>query len=295
MRPARLPGRGPSGRSAPMRRSLIAGLAVAVAVALGGGCVGPATAAASTGTGQAIFPLEGNSFSGVVAHFDLTTRVPNNTNPLTIDWGDRANPTGGTVKEIRTHSYGVKITVHDGGGATSFAFTTVAISLPGGSLAFASTRSGKSEIWTMRADGGGETQLTSNNAGEFFSPSWAPDGSRLAAGATVLGRQRPVALASLVVPPNILTVPEPGVWVLNSDGSGLSRLAVVQQPAQATPAWSRGTRRIAYVDRAPAPDIFAVPTGSVQFPAMLTQSKRNSGPDFSPNGDRIALARRPSP
>src|SRR2546423_8913515 len=107
MRPARLPGRGPSGRSAPMRRSLIAGLAIAAAVALGGGCVGPAAAAASTGTGQAIFPLEGNSFSGVVAHFDLTSGVPNSTNPVTIDWGDGTTPTGGTVKQIVTNSYDV--------------------------------------------------------------------------------------------------------------------------------------------------------------------------------------------
>src|SRR5207237_4385445 len=97
------------------------------------------------------------------------------------------------------------ITVHDFCYSTSTTFTTVAVSLPGGSLAFASTRSGKSEIWTMGADGSGQAQLTSNNAGEFFSPSWAPDGSRLAAGATVLGRQRPVAVASLILPPDILT------------------------------------------------------------------------------------------
>src|SRR5437763_13998174 len=100
MRPVRLPGHRPSGRFAPMRRSLIAGLAIAVAVALGGGCVGPATAAASTGTGQAIFPLEGNDFSGVVAHFDLTTGVPNSTNPVTIDWGAGTTPAGGTVQQI---------------------------------------------------------------------------------------------------------------------------------------------------------------------------------------------------
>ena len=44
-----------------MRRSLIAGLAIAAAIA----CVGPATAAASSGTGVAIFPLEGNDFSSL--------------------------------------------------------------------------------------------------------------------------------------------------------------------------------------------------------------------------------------
>ena len=225
----------------------------------------------------------------------------------TINWGD-GNTTAGTVVANQgggfavtgSHTYadaatyGAAITIHDVGGATATAFTTVAVSLPGGNLAFASTRSGKSEIWTMRADGTAQSQLTSNSAGEFFSPSWAPDGARLAAGATVLGRQRPVALASLVLPGDVLlTVSEPGVWVLNPDGTGLSRLAVVQQPATATPAWSRDTRRIAYVDRSPAPDIFAVPTSSVQFPTMLTQTKGSSGPDWSPKGDRIAYSFKP--
>src|SRR5436305_9953589 len=108
MRPVRLPGRGPSGRFAPMRRSLLAGLAVAVAVALGGGYVGPATAAASSGTAAELnFLQEGSEFSGVVAHFDLTTGQPNSTNPVTIDWGDGTTPTGGTVKQTATSSYDV--------------------------------------------------------------------------------------------------------------------------------------------------------------------------------------------
>ena len=91
-----------------MRRSLLAGLAVAVAVALGGGYVGPATAAASSGTGADLnFLQEGSEFSGDVAHFDLTTGQPNSTNPVTIDWGDGTTPTGGTVKQIGTNSYDV--------------------------------------------------------------------------------------------------------------------------------------------------------------------------------------------
>ncbi|TMK38434.1 MAG: hypothetical protein E6G56_14645 [Actinobacteria bacterium] len=226
----------------------------------------------------------------------------------TIDWGDGTTGTPGAVAAspgggfavngshgyTYAGTYPVAITVRDAGGATATAQTTVAVSLPGGQLAFASTRSGKSEIWTMRVDGTGQTQLTSNAAGEFFSPAWAPDGSRLAAGATVLGRRNPVAVASLVGPPSeVLTVPQPGVWTLNADGSGLSRLAVVTNPAQATPAWSRDTRRIAYVDRAPAGDIFTIPTATVQFPTRLTGSKRNSTPDWSPKGDRIAFAARP--
>ena len=106
----------------------------------------------------------------------------------TIDWGDGTTGTPGAVAAspgggfavngshgyTYAGTYPVAITVRDAGGATATAQTTVAVSLPGGQLAFASTRSGKSEIWTMRVDGTGQTQLTSNAAGEFFSPACAP-------------------------------------------------------------------------------------------------------------------------
>jgi len=192
-------------------------------------------------------------------------------------------------------SYPVVVTVFDAGGATATAQITAGVSAPSGELAFISTRSGKSEIWVMHADGSGQTQLTFNSAGQFYAPAWSPDGTRLAAGALVIGRRSPLLKAAVLVPSDLLfTVSEPGIWVLNADGSGLSRLAVVQKPAQATPAWSRDGRRIAYVDPGPAPDIFGVPTTGVQFPVMLTNSKSNITPDWSPKGDTIAFASRRS-
>src|SRR5437588_6773546 len=226
-----------------MRRPILAVLLIAATALIGG--PGPASAnlpgqahsAASvsdaplTVTGVPVDVVRGTPLTNqrVATFTDADPAGTLSDYSATINWGD-GNTTAGTVvaspgggfavngshSYVAATTYSVAITVHDVGGATATALTTVAVSLPGGSLAFASTRSGKSEIWTMGADGSGQAQLTSNNAGEFFSPSWAPDGSRLAAGATVLGRQRPVALASLVVPPNILTVPEPGVWVLNA-------------------------------------------------------------------------------
>ena len=48
-----------------------------------------------------------------------------------------------------------------------------------GKIAFASDRDGNFEIYVMDADGGGQLRLTENPA-EDYSPTWAPDGSRLA-------------------------------------------------------------------------------------------------------------------
>lgn len=50
---------------------------------------------------------------------------------------------------------------------------------PTGRIAFASDRSGNSEIYIMNPDGGGLIQVT-NHPAEDLNPSWSPDGQRLA-------------------------------------------------------------------------------------------------------------------
>lgn len=50
---------------------------------------------------------------------------------------------------------------------------------PQGKIAFASDRTGNSEIYVMNPDGGGLVQVTDNPA-EDLNPSWSPDGERLA-------------------------------------------------------------------------------------------------------------------
>jgi Tol biopolymer transport system component len=57
-----------------------------------------------------------------------------------------------------------------------------AFSPDGGTIAFASDRSGVSggfEIYTVKIDGTDETRLTTS-AGDDIDPSWSPDGSRIA-------------------------------------------------------------------------------------------------------------------
>ena len=50
----------------------------------------------------------------------------------------------------------------------------------GGSIAFMSWRHGKTEIFTMRADGTNQRVLVSMPRGDAVDPRWSPDGSRIA-------------------------------------------------------------------------------------------------------------------
>jgi Tol biopolymer transport system component len=50
----------------------------------------------------------------------------------------------------------------------------------GGTIAFKSNRSGRSEIWTIRPDGTDLRQLTHTTGAEPIQPAWSPDGHRLA-------------------------------------------------------------------------------------------------------------------
>src|SRR2546423_1608977 len=120
------------------------------------------------------------------------------------------------------------------------------ISLPGGQVEL--QRGATSEIWMRNADGSGQAQLTSASAGKFWDPAWSADGKQLATGAIVNGLRRPGVFQAAPLDTALLTVPEPGVWVMNADASGLARLAVVQQPSAAAPTLSPDGRVVTYVD-----------------------------------------------
>jgi hypothetical protein len=53
-------------------------------------------------------------------------------------------------------------------------------SADGSVIGFYSNRSGRYEVWTMRPDGSGITQLTQTQVGSSWYPEWSFDGSRIA-------------------------------------------------------------------------------------------------------------------
>jgi Tol biopolymer transport system component len=76
----------------------------------------------------------------------------------------------------------------------------------GSKIAFASDRSGQSEIYVMNADGSGLVQVTTTGG---QGPEWSPDGTRIAVGGGLIAR------------------------VINPDGTGSVNLAEGRDPAWA--------------------------------------------------------------
>ncbi len=99
-----------------------------------------------------------------------------------------------------------------------------AYSADGNDIAFCSNRTGSFEIWTMKANGTGERQVTVG-AGATF-PDYSPDGSRIAYGGFADGNSE--------------------VYVIDADGTDVVQLT--SDPAfDELPAWSPDGSKIAFL------------------------------------------------
>ena len=131
---------------------------------------------------------------------------------------------------------------------------------PQGTIAFASARSGNSEIYSVRADGSHLGQLTRNRASDT-DPIFSRDGRQI-----------------------LFTRAKSQLWLMNANGSGQGRLASSGYHA----AWSPDSRRIAYQSdsyEGPLAVVGADGGGRVVVPGM------NSRPSWSPDGRLIAFLR----
>ena len=99
-------------------------------------------------------------------------------------------------------------------------------SFPGeiGKVAFHSNRDGNFEIYTVDADGGNDTRLTTNPADDL-SPAWSPDGTKIAFTSDRDGQY--------------------DIYTMNADGSGQTR--ITNNPAaDVTAAWSPDGTKIVF-------------------------------------------------
>jgi hypothetical protein len=121
----------------------------------------------------------------------------------------------------------------------------------------------------MDADGGAQTRLT-EDPGEDFSPSWSPDGTRLAFVSTRDGNSE--------------------IYVMNADGSGQTRLTN-NTAGDISPVWSPNGSQIGFVSNRDGNDeIYLMnPDGSNQ--TNLTQNPADdSSFSFSPDGSLLAFS-----
>jgi Tol biopolymer transport system component len=104
-------------------------------------------------------------------------------------------------------------------------------------ISFTSDRTGDYEVWVVKADGTGETNLTNSPTtidGFTWPPaSWSPDGRRLAFGRTTAFD---------------FSLFESEIHVMHADGSNVQQLTDAETQGTAfTPVWSPNGRQIAFV------------------------------------------------
>ncbi|MEX2323601.1 MAG: DPP IV N-terminal domain-containing protein [Acidimicrobiia bacterium] len=154
----------------------------------------------------------------------------------------------------------------------------------GRQIAFTSHRDGNPEIYRMKADGSNVVRITTDQ-GDDWEPAWSPDGQRIA------------------------FVGEDGIYVVDADGSGRTRItdpAAVPLPTGITsirdshPAWSPDGSRIAFLRSYQSPShmshydvlMMLVVSGGSQPVDLPSTSWILTPPDWSPDGTRIVLLER---
>jgi WD40-like Beta Propeller Repeat len=161
--------------------------------------------------------------------------------------------------------------------ATSCADEPITVAIKG--ILFFSDRglpnAGQLEIWVMRPDGSGATRLTygSTQSMRYYFPAASPDPARI----VVVGQS--------------LTSPFPSdLYVMNFDGTQLTRLTNLSDPNIEFPAWSPDGKKIAFRGSA---GLYVVNADGSGTPRLIsTDNVRNgdSSVSWSPDSKRIAYA-----
>ena len=154
----------------------------------------------------------------------------------------------------------------DEASATVFFQVDPAWSADGSKIAFASRRTGSSDIYAMTSDGTATTRLTSGKENDSH-PTWSADGSEIA------------------------FARDGDIYVMGADGSRPHRISDIDAE-ESDPAWSPDGELIAYIRRIPGTPIQNVwvmhPDGSDRRP-LTKQNGRAYTPAWSPDGKRIVF------
>ena len=146
-------------------------------------------------------------------------------------------------------------------------------------IAFSSNRDGNSEIYVMDTDGGNQRKLTNNRHGDW-SPSWSPDGKRIA---FVSNRDGHV----------IDGIPTSDIYVMDADGGNQQNLTNNPPGSDWFPSWSPDGKHIAFVsdrDGPFNPEIYVMDADGGNQQRLTENRVHDWFPSWSPDGKRIAFS-----
>jgi Tol biopolymer transport system component len=139
-----------------------------------------------------------------------------------------------------------------------------------GKIAFASTRDGIWEIYSMNSDGSAQRRLTYSTEDGAFLPSWSPNG-------------RKIAYLNIT---NILD-PYYHLKVMNADGSNQTTLTTVfYSGTRYALSWSPDGTKIAFNS---AGDIHAINVDGSNLVNLTNHPAHDGEPSWSPDGSQIAF------
>jgi Tol biopolymer transport system component len=149
------------------------------------------------------------------------------------------------------------------------------VTVRNGPIAFSSERDGDNEIFSMRANGSHQTQLTQDR-GNDYAPAYSPDGAKIAF-------------------TYVRTANSAGqLYSINADGSGLALIEPThgRLSFHDDPTYSPDGARIAYDGNfEPHRDIFSMSSAGrdPRGQQLTTDPADDSAPAYSPDGTKIAF------
>ncbi len=148
------------------------------------------------------------------------------------------------------------------------------LSPDGKKIAFLSSKSGEGyETYVMNVDGTGEVNVSKNGSTPEYSPSWSPDGSKVAYGFS------------------------DDIFTANADGSGTPDNVTNSARRELYPSWSPDGRKFAFLSETPdnnSGDIYVMNADGSGTPVQLTDTGNHvneSHPSWSADGSKIAYER----
>jgi Tol biopolymer transport system component len=182
----------------------------------------------------------------------------------------------------------------------------------GSRLAFISTRDANAEVYVMNADGSGQTRLTNTTAGEV-SPVWTPDGSQIAFVSNRDGNDEIYLMnpdgssqrnltqniaddeslsfspdGSMIAFSSNRTDHQFDIYVMNADGTGVSRLTTAEGDDVA-PWWS--SQRISFqTNRDENDEVYTMAFNGSAQTRLTNNSEVDVDPGQSFDGAKLSFA-----